>query len=164
MNLRNAFVLASIGAASLTHAQFTGFVNKGLIGVGRLPAALFDKAGQGTNDTLGGFSAMAIDTHSLVYAGGKISGTIVGLPDRGFGDGATDYHPRLEIFGFTITPYEGTTPVAQDQIVFTNTSTLLFTYDNGVHFTGFDGGNTNNPVVPQSPAGSVGGGKRSLDA
>ncbi len=164
MNLRNAFFLASIGAASLTHAQFTGFVNKGLIGVGRLPAALFDKAGQGTNDTLGGFSAMAIDTHSLVYAAGKISGTIVGLPDRGFGDGATDYHPRLEIFGFTITPYEGTTPVAQDQIVFTNTSTLLFTYDNGVHFTGFDGGNTNNPVVPQSPAGSVGGGKRSLDA
>jgi hypothetical protein len=86
MNLRNAFFLASIGAASLTHAQFTGFVNKGLIGVGRLPAALFDKAGQGTNDTLGGFSAMAIDTHSLVYAGGKISGTIVGLPDRGFGE------------------------------------------------------------------------------
>lgn len=32
------------------------------------------------------------------------------------------------------------------------------------YFTGFDAGDTNNPTVPQSPANSMGGGRRSLDA
>ena len=167
MHVRRLLTTGMVFAAVTVHGQFEGFVNKGLVGVGRLPASLFDKAGQGTNDTLGGFSAMAVDPGSLVYQGGSISGTLVGLPDRGFGDGATDYRPRLEIFSFKITPFEGEGPVAQDQIVFTNTATVLFTDgDPGApeYFTGFDAGNTNNPTVPQSPANSMGGGRRSLDA
>jgi len=47
-------------SATLAFGQFAGFVNKGLVGVGRVPAATFDKAGDGRQDTLGGFSAMAI--------------------------------------------------------------------------------------------------------
>jgi hypothetical protein len=152
-------------SATLAFGQFAGFVNKGLVGVGRVPAATFDKAGDGRQDTLGGFSAMAIDTNSLVYTAGRISGRIVGLPDRGFGDGATDYRPRLEMYDFVISPYYGDSPVAQGQITFTNTATVLFRYGSeGLPYTGFDAANTNAPVVPQSPAGSIGGGRRSLDA
>ena len=167
MHIRGLLTAGAAFTALTAQAQFDGFVNKGLVGVGRLPASLFDKAGQGTNDTLGGFSAMAVDPGSLVYQGGSISGTLVGLPDRGFGDGATDYRPRMEVFTFKITPYEGVGPVSQDQIAFTNTATVLFTYgasEAPEYFTGFDAGNTNSPTVPQSPSNSIGGGRRSLDA
>ena len=166
MKFNTSLTIAALAAATaLAQDPFAGFVNKGLVGVGRIPASTFDRAGDGQQDTLGGFSAMAVDTNSLVYADGKISGRLIGLPDRGFGDGSTDYRPRLEMYGFTITPYYGASPVPQDQIVFTNVSTVLFTYGaEGTAFTGFDAGNTDAPVVPQAPAGSIGGGRRSLDA
>src|SRR5262245_44244937 len=96
--------MASLLVAPSAHAQLEGFVNHGLVGVGRVSASTFDKAGDGRQDTLGGFSAMTVDPQSLTYFEGKISGTLYGLPDRGFGDGTTDYRPRLEIFRFTITP------------------------------------------------------------
>ncbi|MFM8419494.1 MAG: esterase-like activity of phytase family protein [Verrucomicrobiota bacterium] len=149
--------------AAAAHAQFEGFVNHGLAGVGRLPAGLYDQAGPG-RDTLGGlFSSMAVDPSSLVYEGGQIRGVLWGLPDRGFGDGATDYRPRVQKLGFGITPFlGGGTAPGQGQIVFTNLSTVLFTYG-GTNFTGFDGGSTNAPVLPQSPAGSIGGGRLSID-
>ncbi len=168
MTLTTSLTLSALVASvALAQGQFAGFVNKGLVGVGRVPARTFDKFGDGQQDTLGGFSAMAVDTNSLAYSDGKISGRLIGLPDRGFGDGATDYRPRLELFNFTITPYYGETPVGQNQITFTNVDTVLFTYGAGAEsrfFTGFDAGNTNAPVVPQSPATSLGGGRRSLDA
>lgn len=144
-------------------AQFEGYVNHGLVGVGRLSASLFDKAGDGAQDTLGGFSGMAIDPSTLTYQGGQISGTLIGLPDRGFGDGATDYHPRLEVFQFTITPYQGDAPVGQDQIVFTNTATRLLKDRDGRLFTGFDSAYTNNAALPQSLTNSIGGGRLSFD-
>jgi 2',3'-cyclic-nucleotide 2'-phosphodiesterase (5'-nucleotidase family) len=165
MKLKGSFTLCLLAASTaLLHGQFAGFVNQGLVGVGRVPAAAFDKFGDGQQDTLGGFSSMAVDTKSLVYAEGRISGRLVGLPDRGFGDGATDYRPRLELFDFTIVPHYGDGPVAQDQITFTNVGTMLFAYGaEGTFFTGFDAGNTNAPVVPQSPVTSIGGGRRALD-
>lgn len=161
--MRNPLATLALLAATAAHAQFPGFINHGLVGVGRIPAGTFDKAGP-ASDTLGGiFSALAIDTASLQYQEGRISGILWGLPDRGFGDGATDYRPRTQRIGFTITPFSGTGPApAQDQIVLTNLSTLQFTYG-GTNFTGFDGGNTNNPSLPQSPATSIGGGRLSLD-
>lgn len=96
-------VLALLMAAGFSaHGQFQGFINKGLVGVGRIPASTFDKAGDGRQDTLGGFSAMAVEPGSLTYSSGTISGRLIGLPDRGFGDGTTDYRPRVEIYGFSI--------------------------------------------------------------
>ena len=149
--------------ACAAHAQFEGFVNHGLAGVGRIPAGLFDQRGEGT-DTLGGlFSALAVDGSSLVHEGGQIRGVLWGLPDRGFGDGATDYRPRLQKLGFSITPFlGGGTAPGQGQVLLTNLATVLFTYG-GTNFTGFDGGSTNAPTLPQSPAGSIGGGRLSLD-
>ena len=161
-------VLALLLAGGLSaHGQIQGFTNKGLVGVGRIPANTFDKAGDGRQDTLGGFSAMAVEPESLTYSGGTLSGRLIGLPDRGFGDGTTDYRPRMEVYGFSIRPYEGTAVAAQDQITFTNTQTILLTYPEGtnqVFFTGFDAGSTNRTTVPTSPDGSKGGGRRALDA
>ena len=162
--MRKSLGILSLLAATAAHAQFAGFVNHGLVGVGRIPAATFDKAGP-ASDTLGGiFSALTVDASSIQYQDGRISGVLWGLPDRGFGDGATDYHPRVQKLGFTIVPFEGPGPAAsQDQIVLTNLSTLQFTYG-GTNFTGFDGSSTNNPTIPQSPASSIGAGHLSLDA
>jgi hypothetical protein len=152
--------------ASVTalYAQFAGFENKGLVGVGRISAGSFDKSGNGTNDTLGGFSSIVVDRSSLVFSEGKVSGILYGLPDRGFGDGTTDYHPRIQIYNFSITPYYGASPTTQDQILLTNTQTILLTYNNGIPFTGFDAGNTNNVTVPQAATNSLGGGRRAIDA
>ena len=128
---------------SRSQDPFEGYLNKGLVGVGRISGNTLDKFGDGKQDTLGGFSAMQVEVDSLKYSDGSISGRIVGLPDRGFGDGATDYRPRLEIYDFTITPHYGDSPTSQNQIAFTNVSTLLFTYGevaDSKYFTGFDAG------------------------
>ena len=165
LSFKPALALLLIGSIA-AQGQFTGFANKGLVGVGRIAASTFDKAGDGKQDTLGGFSAMAIEPETLTYSGGSISGRLIGLPDRGFGDGTTDYRPRLEIYEFSIRPYYGTTAVGQDQITFTNTQTTLLTYPEGTNslfFTGFDAGSTNQLTVPTSAAGSKGGGRRSMD-
>lgn len=140
-----------------------GYVNHGLVGVGRLSAELFDKAGDGHQDTLGGFSAMAVEPGSVVRSGNTLKGTLIGLPDRGYGDGSTDYHPRMEIFHFQITPQPGNGPAEPGQLLFTNVETRLLTWGGGRLFTGFDAGNSNSTTVPQSAAGSPGAGRRSID-
>jgi hypothetical protein len=89
-------------------------VNLGLVGVGRLPADSFDQFGAGL-DTLGGiFSGMWLSPSTLSQSGGTYSGTIYALPDRGFGDGLQDYHPRIQRLSFSIKPYYGPGPAAQD--------------------------------------------------
>lgn len=163
--MRSKFGLLLMGlATAVAQAQFAGFVNHGLVGVGRIPAGAFDRAGEGV-DTLGGlFSAMAVDPASIQRGpDGAISGVLWGLPDRGFGDGATDYRPRIQKLSFTIRPFTGGGIAPdQNQIQFTNVATVLFTYG-GTNFTGFDGGSTNAPILPQSPTNSIGGGRLSLD-
>src|SRR5437667_8899810 len=125
---------------SQIHAQFEGFANRGLAGVGRLPADSFDRLGPNV-DTLGGvFSAMSFDqtTWARVETGsGPVySGVLYGLPDRGFGDGAQDFHPRIQTFALEIAPYYGPGPVPQIQITFSNTATFLLR-DGTNFFTGF---------------------------
>ena len=158
--IRIAIVLCM--AASLSQAQ--PLVNLGLVGVGRGPTASFDQLGPNV-DTLGGtFSAMTLDLSTLQKSGDTFTATLYGLPDRGFGDGATDYHPRLQTYAFSVTPYYGPYPApAQNQIGFNNTATLLFTVA-GSLFTGFNPDDTNILTHPQSPADSPGAGKWSLDS
>ena len=86
-----------------------------------------------------------------------------GLPDRGFGDGLTDYHPRIQTLRLAVTPYYGPFPApAQDQIVFANTATLLLRQNSQV-FTGYNPDDINQQMFPKSPDASVGAGKWSLD-
>ncbi|MCY7375363.1 MAG: esterase-like activity of phytase family protein [Pyrinomonadaceae bacterium] len=166
MKLKKFFICAGfvyLMCAAQAQAQFNGFSNQGMVGVGRIPANSFDRLGENV-DTLGGmFSAMAFDQATRQQNGNIFSGTLYGLPDRGFGDGAQDFRPRLQRFGFSITPYYGTMPVPQNQVVMQNNGTLLFT-KMGVVFTGFDASDPNSFAFPRSNFNSLGEGRHSLDA
>ncbi len=154
-------VLTAI-ALLVTPAQSQPLVNLGLVGVGRLSGDSFDQLGAGV-DTLGGiFSGMWLDPATIVHSNGTIRAIVFGLPDRGFGDGLRDYHPRVQRLVLAITPYYGSGPVPQDQIAIVNTDTYLLTV-NGSTFTGFQPDDTNVLTHPQSLPGGLGGGKWSLD-
>lgn len=162
--MKNALPLLSLllmaGSAS---AQFAGYVNHGLVAVGRVPADATDARGPGL-DTLGGFGSAAVfDPATWSQDASTYRGTLYALPDRGFGDGTQDYLPRIQVFALAVTPYYGAGPAPQNQIQVSNTATLLLTYDGGTHFTGFDANDTNVVTHPQSAPGSPGGGRRSLD-
>jgi hypothetical protein len=175
--MKNTYLtaLAAIACAASLTTQAQPLVNLGLVGVGRLSGDSFDKLGPGV-DTLGGtFSGMWLDPATIVHSNGTIHATVFGLPDRGFGDGLQDYHPRVQRLAIAITPYFGPGPAAQDQIVIANTDTYVLTV-NGSTFTGYQPDDTNVLTHPQSLAtvimtmGSVvivkpgiGGGKWSLD-
>jgi len=156
-------ILATLLATALGGgAQAQPLVNLGLVGVGRLSGDSFDQLGAGV-DTLGGiFSGMWLDPATIVHSNGTIYATVFGLPDRGFGDGLQDFHPRIQRLDIAITPYSGPGPVAQDQIVIVNIDTFLLTV-NGSTFTGYQPDDTNVLTHPQSLAGGLGGGKWSLD-
>ena len=85
-----AFALAAIMAATPAWAQTR------LVGVARVPSDARDCLGE----TLGGFgSGMALVPGSWHQAGGRFSGTLAMLPDRGWNtQGTTDYRARLHYF------------------------------------------------------------------
>lgn len=167
----NGFVTSLPATLAVVPAQFVGVANHGLVGVGRIPADSFDKLGANV-DTLGGiFSAGYFDQRSWFRTGAPGSftygGNLYALPDRGFGDGAEDYHPRVQALALAITPAPTTGGgLPQNQIVMSNSATLLFTYTDASgtnFFTGFNADDASNGAFPQSTAGSKGQGRRSLD-
>lgn len=162
MNHKLLVSTALLTASLAASATAQPLVNLGLVGVGRLSGDSFDKLGPGL-DTLGGiFSGMWIDPATVVHSNGTIHATIFGLPDRGFGDGLQDYHPRVQRLAVSITPYSGPGPAAQDQITIVNTDTYVLSV-NGRTFTGYQPDDTNVVTHPQSLPGGLGGGKWSLD-
>lgn len=100
-------------------------VNEGLVGVGRLSGENVDKFGE----TQGAASGLFIT--DWAYAGGKFSGTFNVLPDRGYGDGTSNYAARLHKVDFTFAPYYGAGPVAQDQVKPVYADSTKFTYQDG---------------------------------
>lgn len=168
--IRAALALAAT-LVVIPSTQAAPSINLGLVGVGRLDGNALDATG---NDTLGGiFSSLWIDSTSIttqVDASGQwtYSGKLLGLPDRGFGDGLQDYHPRIQSFDFTFKPvsagYQGAS-LPQNQIELRNTGSTLLTYQTSSGLSTFTGYNPNDTTasVPTSSAGSLGGGKRSLD-
>jgi hypothetical protein len=115
------------------------FVNKGLVGVGRLPADLRDKFGE----TFGSGSSLAFDPKSWTRTATGYQGTLFTLPDRGYNvSGTTDYRARLNTLSITFTPRADPTalPVAERQntVAATLTDTMLLTDANGEPLTGLD--------------------------
>lgn len=106
-------------------------VNEGLVGVGRLSGDSLDKFGE----TQGAASGLFITDWS--YTANQFSGTFHVLPDRGHGDGTSNYAARLHEVDFTFTPYYGTTAVQQNQVALTYADSAKFTYQDGgtVKFT-----------------------------
>jgi hypothetical protein len=102
------FLTGGIASAQSVSFQGKTFVNKGLVGVARVPSNAVDQFG----DTLGGFgSGMAMDLDSWhENRDGSYGGTLYMLPDRGWNtQGSVDYRGRLHRFDVTLNPlYSGT--------------------------------------------------------
>src|SRR5215472_3135372 len=104
------------------------FVNRGLVGVGRLPADLRDKFGE----TFGSGSGLAADPKSWMRTPTGYQGTFFALPDRGYNvAGTTDYRARLNKLSVTFKPLVDPTalPVAERQntVAATLADTILLT-------------------------------------
>src|SRR5690242_2337498 len=85
-------LLALFTAMTPALADGVVYLNKGLVGVGRIRAIQKDKFGE----TFGSGSGMAIDTKSWARDGAGYKGSLWLLPDRGYNVvGTTDYRPRL---------------------------------------------------------------------
>lgn len=142
-------------------------VNHGLVGVGRINANTFDQLGPNI-DTLGGtFSSIALVPQTWLVSGSSeqpvYKGILYGLPDRGFGDGAQDFHPRIQTYQVTLVPDTTSNPAPQTQISFTNLATILLRTADGATFTGYDPDDPAATNYPQSSLTSRGLGHRSLD-
>ncbi|MER8571696.1 esterase-like activity of phytase family protein [Mesorhizobium sp. M1338] len=145
-------------------ATIGGLVNKGLVGVGRIPAALRDKFGE----TFGSGSGMSIDTASWTHDASGYKGSLWLLPDRGYNVvGTTDYRPRLNTIGIEFTPVTpGAAPAAgQEQTGITATliETMLLTDDKGADATGLDPLNGVRAASGDMPILPEANGKLALD-
>jgi hypothetical protein len=139
------------------------YVNKGLVGVGRLPADLRDKFGE----TFGSGSGMALDANSWTRTPAGYQGTFYMLPDRGYNvGGTTDYRARLNKLEITFTPLTdpAAVPVAERQksVAATLTDSILLTDASGESLTGLDPEENGIrraakgfPDLPQAPNGRV---------
>jgi hypothetical protein len=138
-------------------------VNKGLVGVGRMPADLRDRFGE----TFGSGSGMALDPKSWTRDGASYRGTLYLLPDRGYNvSGTVDYRPRLNKLSVTFTPVNQDATVApadrQQSVVAELVDTIMLTDAEGQPLTGLDptdGGvrpaSDAFPAMPQAPNGRV---------
>jgi hypothetical protein len=132
-------LLLTGGIASAQSVAFQGqtFVNKGLVGVARIPSNAVDQFG----DTLGGIgSGMAMDLDSWhKNRDGSYGGTLHMLPDKGWNtQGTVDYRGRLHRFDVTLNPlYSGST-TSQNQLQLQYKSSTLFHRWGGIQTTGLD--------------------------
>jgi hypothetical protein len=157
-----ASVPTTLAADSVTVGGLT-YVNKGLVGVGRIPADLRDKFGE----TFGSGSGLAVDPRSWTRTPTGYEGTFYLLPDRGYNvSGTSDYRARLNKLAVTFTPLADPTaaPVAERQssIVAKLTDTFLLTDPAGEPLTGLDpaeggirGAANGFPDLPQAANGRV---------
>ncbi len=111
------------------------FVNHGLVGVGRIPAAARDKFGE----TIGSFSALTYDPKSWKRnADGTYSGTFYMQPDRGYNNpGTTNWRARYFTLAVNFAPALAGA-ATQNQVGLTVADTTLLTEANGTPFTALD--------------------------
>src|ERR1700751_1994807 len=104
---------AALAAETVTIGDLV-FVNKALVGVGRLPSDLRDKFGE----TFGSGSGIAVDPKSWTRTPAGYQGTFYMLPDRGYNvSETTDYRARINKVSVTFTPLDhpDSVPLAQRQ-------------------------------------------------
>lgn len=155
-----AILLLTGGMASAQSVVFQGqtYVNKGLVGVARVPSNATDQFGE----TLGGYgSGMAMDLDSWhKNRDGSFGGTLFMLPDRGWNtQGTTDFRGRLHRFDVTLNPlYSGST-TSQNQLQMQYKGSTLFHLPGGVQTTGLDPDSVQpaNLAFPDLPIASSNG-------
>jgi len=133
------------------------FINKGLVGVARVPSNAKDQFGE----TLGGFgSGMAMDLRSWhKNRDGSYEGTLFMIPDRGWNtQGTVNFHSRLHRFDITLNPLFSGTTTSQNQLKMLYKGSVLFHQIGGLPTTGLDpnGVRPANPIFPDLPIGSNG--------
>ena len=130
-------VRAALADDSVTIGNLT-FVNKGLVGAGRMAADLRDKFGE----TFGSGSSLAVDARSWTRTADGYQGTFYVLPDRGWNTSGTfDYRARLNKLSIAFKPREASAPAIEDRqrsVVATLTDTILLTDAAGEPLTGLD--------------------------
>ncbi len=140
----------------------TTFVNKGLVGVGRIPSNQRDKFGE----TFGSGSGMSIDPLSWTRDGDGYKGTLLLLPDRGYNvTGTTDYRARLNTIAIRLVPTApGAAPAADKQqsgVQAALADTMLLVDDQGKDTTGLDpeagvrAASGSFPILPQARNGKI---------
>jgi hypothetical protein len=134
-----AILLLTSGAASAQSVVFQGeaFVNKGLVGVARVPSNAVDQFGE----TLGGYgSGMAMDLDSWHQnRDGSFGGTLFMLPDRGWNtQGTTDFRGRLHRFDITLNPLFSGSTTSQNQLQMQYKGSTLFRLFGVIPTTGLD--------------------------
>lgn len=169
-------ISTTAGAVNVSFGGQT-FINKGLVGAGRVSANLRDFNG----DTLGSFSGMSFVASTWRrLADGSYSGSLYTLPDRGPNFGLagfpgtffSNYAARLNLFNFTFNPYTGASDLAQattsqNQMVLTQSGGILLRDFLGRTFTGLDPVNgliTQNGFTFGAPVGGIGDGRISIDS
>ena len=151
-------LVAASGIASAQSVVFQGqtYVNKGLVGVARVPSNARDQFG----DTLGGFgSAMAMDLRSWhKNHDGSYGGTLHMLPDRGWNtQGSVDFRGRLHRFEVTLNPLFSGTTTSQNQLRLDYRGSTLF-HQRAIQTTGLEptGVLPKNDRFPDLPLASNG--------
>jgi hypothetical protein len=150
----------SRGAETVTIGDLV-FVNKALVGVGRLPSDLRDRFGE----TFGSGSGIAVDPKSWTRTASGYQGTFYMSPDRGWNvSGTTDYRARINKLAITFTPLDdpNAVPLAERQksVTATLTDTILLTDAAGEPMTGLDPegirrGSGSLPDLPQASNGRI---------
>src|SRR5437016_12074347 len=93
---------AALAAETVTIGDLI-FINKALVGVGRLPSDLRDKFGE----TFGSGSGIAVDPKSWTRTSAGYQGTFYMLPDRGYNvTGTSDYRARINKLFITFKPLD----------------------------------------------------------
>ena len=157
LNVQHAVAANTVTVGGLT------YVNKGLVGVGRLAADLRDKFGE----TFGSGSGLAVDPRSWSRAGSGYRGTLYMLPDRGYNIGGTeDYRARLYKLTFVFKPPADPSalPVKarQNTLQLTLADTILLRDFGGRPLSGLDPtvdsmrrARNGFPVMPQATNGTL---------
>jgi hypothetical protein len=151
---------AALAAETVTIGDLV-FVNKALVGVGRLPSDLRDKFGE----TFGSGSGIVVDPKSWTRTPAGYQGTFYMLPDRGYNvRETTDYRARINKLSVTFTPLDhpDTVPLVQRQksVVAELVDTILLTDPAGEPLTGLDPNGVRRaangfPDLPQAPNGRI---------
>lgn len=129
------------------------YVNRGLVGAGRVAAAERDFEGE----TLGSFSGLALDRSQWRRAAdGSYTGRLLTLPDRGpnnIGDvpGTSNYRPRVHAFALALRP--------DGALALDKAGGTILTDGTGSPFTGKDPGEgvtvRDGQTLPLAPTGRI---------
>jgi len=140
-------------AAGEVSAMLNGvtFVNKGLVGVGRIDAAAID----GWGESLGSVSGLQVSNWTI-NGNGTYGGSFNFTPDRGYNSAPnfSNYAARIQKVDFSFNPYTGgaTSGVAKNQFALTYDAagSTKLTYDSGTGYVATTG------LVPDSST-TIGG-------